>query len=248
MSQEQDIHEWLRSPLGAALLADEARQLSEVLAGVFGFQLLQIGRWGDEGELLAGARTQRSTLVDGAPGPGVAMCTDPSRLAVAPGSIDAVLLPHTLEYHSAPHEVLREAARVLCGEGHLITLGFNPWGLWGARRLLAHGGFPPASRRFLTEGRMRDWMAILGFDVKQVIRYGYGLPSNRLVGNGRHMRFERTAQRLWPALSGGYMMVAKKRVYTMTPVRPVRTGKRVVGGLVEPTTRASAARCKSRSS
>lgn len=240
------IDEWLRTPLGVALLTDEAETLRGVLGEVFGDQLLQIGRWGDEGQLLEHARTLRSNLIAADPGPGVEMCTNPCQLALASASIDAVILPHTLELHDAPHDVLRESARVLRGEGHLITLGFNPWGLWGARRLLSRNAFPPASRRFIPEGRMRDWMAILGFNVRKVVRYGYGLPSNRLVGSGRQLRFERTAQRLWPALSGGYLLVARKRVYTMTPARPVKFKKRVVAGLVEPSTRNSAARIKHR--
>ena len=45
-----------------------------------------------------------------------------------------------------------------------------------------------------------------------------------------------------PGLSGGYLMIARKRVYKVTPVRSVRVKKRVVGGLVEPAARTSAAR------
>ena len=47
--------------------------------------------------------------------------------------------------------------------------------------------------------------------------------------------------KMWPMFAGGYLMKARKRVYTLTPVRPrwrLRSSK-VVGGLIEPTTRGS---------
>ena len=50
---------------------------------------------------------------------------------------------------------------------------------------------------------------------------------------------EELAQRWLPMLSGGYLVRAQKRVHPLTPVRMWRRPARlrVVGGLVEPTTR-----------
>jgi hypothetical protein len=43
---------------------------------------------------------------------------------------------------------------------------------------------------------------------------------------------------VWPRLSGAYLLRAKKRVYSMTPLRPqFRARPAVLGGLAEPTTR-----------
>ena len=47
---------WLESPLGAKVFALEAQLLQDELADVFGFEMLQIGRWGDTGRLCAGER------------------------------------------------------------------------------------------------------------------------------------------------------------------------------------------------
>ena len=53
---------------------------------------------------------------------------------------------------------------------------------------------------------------------------------------------EEWAQRWLPVVSGGYLLKAQKRVQPLTPVRTFRRAPRlrVVGGLVEPTTRAAA--------
>ena len=51
-------------------------------------------------------------------------------------SVDLLVMPHTLEFTSDPHRLLREAERVLMPEGRLIILGFNSLSLWGARQSL----------------------------------------------------------------------------------------------------------------
>jgi SAM-dependent methyltransferase len=230
----------LQTPLGSALCEREQAVVVDALEQVVGLQLLQVGAWGAPDSFLEHARTTRRMLVDPLPGPGVAMRSDPSQLGVAPGSVDALLLPHTLELHDEPHEVLREAARVLAGEGRLVVLGFNPHGLWGARRAASRGAFPDGVLRFISEGRLRDWLALLGFEMEISRRYGYLLPFARTSGrDGRH---EALGARYWPRLSAGYLIVARKRVYTFTPARLAWTRNRaVVGGLVEPMSRSIAA-------
>src|SRR5690606_24234689 len=124
-----DLHAWLRSPLGRRVYLLERKLASEALAQVFGWQLLQIGLWGDEDGLIADARTQRRSVLawhgtrsSDRPAP-IRSRTD--ALAIASDSVDAVMLPHTLEYEPEPHEILREVGRILPGEGHLIVLGFR---------------------------------------------------------------------------------------------------------------------------
>jgi len=242
----REIRDWLQTPLGAALCESEQAVVADSLEQVVGLQLLQVGTWGAPESFLEHARTTRRMLVDSLPGPGVAMRCDPSQLGVAPGSVDALLLPHTLELHSQPHEVLREAARVLAGEGRLVVLGFNPHGLWGVRRAASRGRFPGGVQRFISEGRLRDWLALLGFEMELSRRYGYLLPFARTAG--RDGRLEAFGARYWPRLSAGYLIVARKRVYTFTPAKLAWTRKRaVVGGLVEPMSRRSVAANNDRS-
>ena len=57
------VREWLATPLGISLLAQEARVVEEALDDVFGEQCLQIGEWGDSRVFLRHARTQRSSLI-----------------------------------------------------------------------------------------------------------------------------------------------------------------------------------------
>jgi hypothetical protein len=127
--------------------------------------------------------------------------------------------------------------RVLSGEGHLIVLGFRPISTWGVRHLFARAGFPPGLERMIGEGRLRDWLKLLGFEVVDARRYLFTLPLGSTTPPSQSF-LERSGETLWPLLASGYMLKARKRVYALTPIRPRwRLRTKVVGGLIEPTTR-----------
>ena len=227
--------EWFAGPLGARVLREETALARLALEDVFGFELLQVGTWGPTQHLLAGARTQHTTLLAAKRGPGVTLCAPLASLPFASDSIDAIVLPHTLELVEDPYAVLREAERILTAEGCLMICGFNPFSGWGARRaigrLFGRPAFPPRTRRMLSERRLRDWVALLGFDVDGV--YGY-LGSLPLTGRAHAAEFQASAS--W--VSGAYLLKARKRVTSLTLVRPRRRVRpRVLVGAAEPTTK-----------
>jgi len=233
---------WWQSPLGRALLAAESELLSAALDDVFGWELLQIGAWGSARELLAGSRTRRQSLIASPTfAAGADILARPSQLPVSGDCVDAVLLPHTLEFAADPYAILREADRVLAGEGQLLVLGFRPWSLWGMRARWSRAGFPPGMRRVLSEGQLREWLVLLGYEVVAEQRYLYLGPWSRGLaageGTGRMLRPGLT----YPLPAGAYLLKARKRVYTLTPIRPrLREKPATIGGLVKPTTRSQA--------
>ncbi len=232
---ERVVTDWFEGPLGARVLREETALAPLALDDVFGFELLQVGAWGPARHLLDGARTQHATLLAPDMSPGVTVCAPLDSLPFRSDSIDAIFLPHTLELVEDPYAVLREAERVLCAEGCLMICGFNPFSGWGVRRAFAHyvgrPVFPPQTQRLLSERRLRDWVAVLGFDVDSV--YGYlGL----LPTKGRLPRAAVEPRAAWAA--GAYLLKARKRVKTLTLVRPRRrVRQRVLVGAAEPTTK-----------
>ena len=153
--------DWLQSGTGIALLREESCQVAAAFESIFGDQFLQIGAWG-EGQLFRQfARTRRYAVVAARPAPGVDLISAPEQLAIAPDSIDAVFLPHTLETAEDPHDVLREVDRILRPDGHLVVLGFNPWGWWGLRHYLSRRRFPAGGHRMISEFRLHDWLRLL---------------------------------------------------------------------------------------
>ena len=240
-SEPAEVKEWLSTPLGRRCLANEQRLMRRALERVFGEQMLQIGAWGPRNAFLRYARTQRRGLVDWRPGVAADLVSNPEQLAVASDSVDAVLLPHTLERTSSPHAVLREVDRILRADGHLIVLSFASGGLWGVRHLLSSAGYPNGRDQAIREGRLRDWLELLSFEVPAATSYCHTWPIERF-SQIKFLPREEWAQRWLPLFSGGYLLRAQKRVHPLTPVRMWRRQPRlrVVGGLVEPTTRASA--------
>jgi len=214
-----------------------------MLERMFGEQFLQIGQWGRADSFLQYARTQRSTAIEWRDGPTASIRSHSDRLAIRSDSADIVLLPHTLELIPSPHALLREVDRVLRVDGHLLVLSFRPTGPWGLRHLLTRDGYPPGHQRLIREGRLRDWLELLSFEVETRDRYCHALPFEQIRRLGT-LPNEKWASRWLPGLSGGYLLSAQKRVHPLTPIRLAwkRRHLKVVGGMLEPTTRASQGR------
>ena len=230
----QALRRWWGSPAGRALIASETLVVAEALDDVFGWECLQIGAWGEGRQLLGACRTRHRAILAR---PGLSAEADilgrPSQLPVMGDSIDAVVMPHTLEFASDPYAIVRETDRVLVGEGHLVVLGFQPWSLWGHRARFSRSGFPPGLRRVLSERRLREWLALLGYEVFAARRYLYRNPwaGGLAAGEGADRLLRRGLT--FPLPAGAYLLKARKQVYTLTPMRP-RLRKAMLGGLVKP--------------
>lgn len=246
---------WLNTPTGRQLLREEVQHVRRALDSIFGDQFLQIGVWGDV-SFHTYARTQRSHVVGDA-GP-VDAEMRPQQLAIATDSIDAVFLPHVLESHKHPHAVLREVDRVVRSDGHIIITGFNPISLWGLRHFISRRKFVTGGNRMITERRVRDWLTLLDYSIDDAVVFNFLLPVfRRAASRGSHEDPRDTTDaprtrdsklagfvehcRRHSPFAGCYMLVARKQMITLTPMRPAwRRRPRLVGGLVNPTTRNAA--------
>jgi SAM-dependent methyltransferase len=237
-AQAKDLEAWLAGPLGSILIEQERAIVADSLECSFGLHCLQVGAWGDAETFLSRARTRRAALVANRPMPGAALIAEPSALSLQADSVDVMLLPHTLEFAPDPHEVLREAARVLTGEGELVVIGFEPLGSWSLRNSFTPGGCPPGIGRTISAMQLADWLKLVGFEVGPVQRYLYAPPLASLRTARARGFLEQIGRRAWPRFSGAYLVHARKRVQSMTPVRlRKRLRTAVIGGLVEPAAR-----------
>jgi SAM-dependent methyltransferase len=217
------LAQWLVSPRGQRLIDIEVRELRRVLPGMFGRSLLQIGSWGQGDQLIANSEMLHHAVVStvGSSGNhGAQTVAEPDALPILDKSIDAALLPHTLEFAHSPHDVLREVDRILTDRGRLMILGFNPWSFWGIRQLLGwrYRAFPGGAR-FHSASRLCDWLELLGYEVTQVRRYGVGFP---WWGDGISVGEPQSLRSLLGPLMEAYLVVAKKRVIPLTVMRTPR--------------------------
>ncbi|MEL7024923.1 MAG: methyltransferase domain-containing protein [Pseudomonadota bacterium] len=226
--------EWFESAVARALLEAQSARLRATLDGVFGEHLLQIGRWGTREGVKPLARTQAATTVYGR-GEGGDVAAEFWNLPFATSSVDALVMPHTLDFSERPHDVLREAHRVLRSEGKLVMLAFKPFGFWGLRNFLTPGGYPTGARRLQGERNLKDWLALLNMRVDDYERFFFRLPL-RGLGAPISARWESIGRRWWPEFAACQLITARKRFAAMTPLRPSwRTRAQVVGGSVSET-------------
>ncbi|PRX30255.1 methyltransferase family protein [Paraburkholderia sp. BL18I3N2] len=152
-------------------------------------------------------------------------------------SVDLIVMPHTLEFTSDPHRLLREAERVLMPEGQLIILGFNSLSLWGARQSVGKmtgRPFVPAAVDLIAFTRLKDWIKLLGFDLERG-RFGcYRPPLGSEQWLARYGFMEAAGDRWWPIFGATYMIKAIKRVRGMRLVGPLKVKKPVLAAGLAP--------------
>jgi len=209
--------DWFETPLGQHVLYREQRYFDHAVSDVFGFNAVQVGL--PQIDFLRNSRIPLRVTCAVAPTAGVR--ADAMFLPFENQSLDLLLLPHVLEFSAHPHQVLREAERVLRPEGRLVMAGFNPRSLWGLARTLQGGerGYP-WNGSFLNISRVKDWMVLLGLEVAAGSMCCYRPPINK-ENWLRRMRFMEPAGDRWWAMGGGvYFLQAVKRVHGMNVILP----------------------------
>jgi len=224
---------FLRQPAGRYVLEWEQGQFDSAVEDVFGYNAVQVGL--SELDFLRESRI--ALKVHAGMDPGAGLVTDAERLPLASQSIDLVLLPHVLEFAEQPHQILREAERVLMPEGSIVISGFNPLSLWGAKRRFVRRERPvPWCGRFLGLLRLKDWLSLLGFELTGG-RFGcYAPPFTQTRWLQRFRFMEKAGDRWWPVLGGVYVVRAIKRTVGMRLVIPNWRDKRKAREALAPVT------------
>lgn len=195
----------------------ELAQFDSAVDDVFGFRAVQIGL--PEVDFLRQNRIPyRFSL---ALEPGASLAADPLQIPLASQSVDLVVLPHVLEGHPNPHDVLREVERVLMPEGQVVISGFNTASLWRVRQLFAprHNG-APWDAKFIGLLRLREWLRVLGFELNGGKFGCYAPPFRNEIWLKRFGFMEKAGARWWPVTGGVYVVRAVKRVHGMRMITP----------------------------
>lgn len=226
-STSESLSAWFDTPQGRYVLAREQAYFDRTVSDIFGYNALQIGL--PEMNFLSASRIPLRIRGADTPGSDLLMCCP--ELPFASDSMDLLLLPHVLEFAEYPHEILREVERVLRPEGSLIISGFNPLSLWGLRRTLGCKQGYPWRGRFITLLRLKDWLALLGFEVAGGRFAVYAPPLHSEKWLERHSFLEKAGDRWWPVAGGVYFLHAVKRVPGMRLIKP-KWNKSLVRNLI----------------
>ena len=221
--------DWKNSTAGQYLQAKEQILYDQAVFDLFGFNAVQMGYL--QMDLLSNSRIPNrykltENIVDSASNITFEYdlaCSD-DFLPFAEMSVDLLLLPHRLEFSERPHQTLREAARVIMPEGHLLISGFNPHSTWGVSAVLKKIFFKHATYpwygKFIGLARLKDWLALLGFEVVSVDMCCHVPPFEKSTWHKHFSFMDKISERCCKRLGGVYFIVAKKRVPGMMPIKP----------------------------
>lgn len=215
------LAEWFRTPLGQSLLARQRDIIGAGISRFFGYHQLEFLIAPDLGVAETSLLGHRIVAVPQTQ-PGLPESTVVSAAQEWPfdsDAIDLVVLHHTLDVSSNPHQTLREACRVLRSGGHLVIAGFNPYSLWGLRRRLERRPSEPWNLRFLAWLRLEDWLSLLDFRVRGLSMALAQPPLTNPRWLQRLGFMDRVLQRLKLPFGGFYVVIAQKRVGGMMPLR-----------------------------
>jgi SAM-dependent methyltransferase len=212
----ENLSEWFATPQGGYVLTREQKYFDRTVSDIFGYNALQLGL--PEHGFLRNNRMPLRFSAGNQSGNAVRLiCTE---LPFDCDSLDLVVLPHVLEFSEYPHQVLREVARVLRPEGNLLISGLNPRSLWGMHRVLSRRKGYPWQGNFIALPRLKDWLALLGFEVVGGRFAAYAPPFSTTKWLERFAYMEAAGDRWWAVSGGIYFVHAIKRVHGMRLIKP----------------------------
>lgn len=209
------VENWTKTRAGQRVIGCERQMVRDMLPELHGYYLLQYSGVGEK--LLESTTLEHDFYVSQNEGGSAQI--DYCHLPFRENTLDAVVLHHVLDYVESPHQALREAARVVVPNGYLVVIGFNPWSLCGVRRRFSHRKQGLWRGNHISLARLKDWMALLGFRDE---RHGYGQYFFPLFRGMPVLTqsFDQILGRTGLPLGGVYVVVARKLVAGMTPIRP----------------------------
>jgi len=140
-------------------------------------------------------------------------------LAIASGSVDFVIIPHTLEFVDNPIQLLNEACRVVKPEGDIVIFGFNPYSLWGLTKWWLGHKTIPWSGNFIPATKVKNWLTLADFELVRQDMLMFRPPLQRPSLMQKLAFFEWIGVKSNAFFGGVYAITAKAKIIPLTPIR-----------------------------
>lgn len=217
----QQWNHWLTHFLGKSVLKTEQRFLSKFCANHYGKHALLIGV-PEQQPLLKFIPIRHQYVLGPLINKNASIKYIESEyyeLPLLSGSVDLVIVPHTLGFLDNPQKLLNEACRIVKPEGDIIIFGFNPASLWGLKKWLVKNKNAPWSGNFIQAGKIIHWLSLADFELVSQKRLMFRPPIQQ------HTIFRKLKIMEWlgeniNALFGGiFVIIAKAKVTPLTPIK-----------------------------
>lgn len=218
----QHWNQWLDQHfLGHHLLKAEEHLLSQLLKRHFGKHVSLIGVPHQLSLLKATSipvHSLISPLISQESIPGF-IEGDFKELPLLTGSMDLVILPHTLEFTDNPRQLLSEACRVVKPEGLIVICGFNPYSMWGLKKLLTTHKTTPWVENFIRPNLVKNWLKLADFEMENHVSALFRPPVRHRTFYDKLQFLESFGNKCFPHFGGVYIIVSRAKVIPLTPIK-----------------------------
>lgn len=226
-----DLDEFYRSPLGQVARRTIRRQIRAVWPNVRGMAVLGLGHatpyltpFRSEAErVLAIAPAAQGVIAWPNGGPGQIALANESELPLPDLCIDRLLMVHAVESTEQLRAMMREAWRVLKGDGRMLIVAPNRASVWARSERTPFGQGHP-----YTNGQIRRLLRDCMFTPGETRRALHLPPIDRRLVVKAAPVLERVGDALFQTFAGVLLVEATKQVYAATPGKVVARRRFVV--------------------
>lgn len=219
----QDWNKWLSHKiLGRRVIDAEKIAINELVNKHYGKQVVLIGTPAQQ-EMLSVTHIPCRTVFT--PLPVVKdeimfVEADLADLPILSGSVDLVMLPHTLEFVDNPRQLLSEACRIVKPEGLIVICGFNPYSAWGLKKVFSRAGkYLPHGSQLIPPHLIKNWLHLADFVIEKHRTTLFRPPLvSESIYNKLHI-FEAVGSWLFPKAGGISIIIARAKVIPLTPIK-----------------------------
>jgi SAM-dependent methyltransferase len=217
----QHWNHWLTQFLGKCVLEAEQKTLTRIYAEYYGKYAVLIGVPHQYSLLTSNVMSNHvmiSPLIN-KHAHIESIESDFYELPIVPGSIDLVVLPHTLEFVDNPHRLLLEACKIVKPEGDIIILGFNPFSFWGLKKYLTKNKNNPWNGNSIRMNQVIQWLKLADFQIIQEQFSFFRPPISQEKFFRKLQFFEWLGRKFFMPFGGIYILTAKAKITPLTPIK-----------------------------
>lgn len=144
---------------------------------------------------------------------------DLHELPIMTGSVELVVIPHTLEFIDNPQKLLHEACRVVKPEGLIAIFGFNPFSMWGLRKVLHNKNLPPWNANSIQAYKIKNWLRLADFEMETHKSALFVPPIKHQAAHKKLQFMETVGNKFLPLFGGIYILIARAKVIPLTPIK-----------------------------
>lgn len=228
---------WWRQALGADILQSEIDTMQDHVANSWGEWGLQISTCKQLPFIHQGRIAEHLRVDPHGHADKCDLIAAPCQLPIDSDAIQSLILHHVLDFHKHPHQVLREAARVVAPYGRLTLCNFNRFSPLALKQAAFGFHGKHSLRRLLSLSQLKDWLHLIGFEIERVSYCGFNFPSRRWYSSDGH--YARIVGQYLPKLGGIIVVTARKE---KRPATLSRTGWQDISSRLKSNTEVSPTR------